>query len=179
MAQRAKPAQHGRHDAPHQGAVAVLQIGEPRMGALAVELLVERPRTPQHPIEDVGGDAPGGKSRRVDQRCFDRGRFVMLRQLPYTRAAPPAAIPSVAGVGALPERGRAGVSVRTAGEKWLPKWAYRRVIRRNPGRSRCAAGFGRAMMLGLQSRRRTLGPRPVDQQFGPRPVSSEGRHVDP
>src|SRR5215471_14396197 len=62
MPQRAEPAQHGRDDAPRQGAVAIRQRGESWMRLLAVDLLVERASAAQHSVDDVGGDAAGGEA---------------------------------------------------------------------------------------------------------------------
>ena len=52
-------AQHGADDAAHQRAVALVDMGEGGMRALAVELLVERPGAAQHAVEQVGRDAAG------------------------------------------------------------------------------------------------------------------------
>ncbi len=62
MAQRAEPANDGRDQRPRQRAVAVGERGKSRMGAGAVELVVERAAAAQHRLEDIGGDAPGGEA---------------------------------------------------------------------------------------------------------------------
>jgi hypothetical protein len=57
MAQRAEPPQHARDQGAHQGAVALGQ----RAKAAGFELFVERAPAPQHAVDDIGGDAPGGE----------------------------------------------------------------------------------------------------------------------
>ncbi len=59
MAQRAEPPQHRRHHGAHQRAVAIGERRQRRM-RLVVELLVERPPSAQHRLDDVGGDSAGG-----------------------------------------------------------------------------------------------------------------------
>ena len=57
IAKRAEPAQHGRHQAAHQRAIAVCEPGELELRGLVLDLLVERPPPAQDAIEDVSGDA--------------------------------------------------------------------------------------------------------------------------
>ena len=59
--QGAEPPQHGGDDDPHQRAIALGQCVELAAG---FELLVERTLLPQHPVDDVGGDAARGEARR-------------------------------------------------------------------------------------------------------------------
>src|SRR5262249_45081883 len=65
VAKCAEPAQHGRDDAAYECAVAVGEQREARMGAFAVELIVEWTRAPQHAVNDVGGDPPRRDSGAV------------------------------------------------------------------------------------------------------------------
>ena len=58
MAERAEPAQDGRHKAAHQRAVAVGERFQPGMRAGAVELVVERALLVQDAVENVGRDSP-------------------------------------------------------------------------------------------------------------------------
>ena len=61
MAQRAEPAQYRRHQGAHQRPVAIRQSSKIGMRCAIVELLVERPASAQHAVEDVGGDSARGK----------------------------------------------------------------------------------------------------------------------
>ena len=70
MPQRAEATQHGCDDAAHQRAVAVSKVGEPDIRALAVELLVERPRPPQHAVENLGRDPARRKAGGVVRGCL-------------------------------------------------------------------------------------------------------------
>ncbi len=77
VSQRAEPAYDCRRQRPHQRAVAIGQGREIGMRRLVLELLVERPLAPQHAVQHVGGDAAGGKSRRVgDGRGASHGRHL-------------------------------------------------------------------------------------------------------
>ena len=58
MAERAEPPQDGRHQPPHQGAVAVGQRLQSGMGAGAVELVIEGPLLVQHAVENIRRDPP-------------------------------------------------------------------------------------------------------------------------
>ena len=58
MAERAEPAQDGRHKTAHQRAVAVGQRFQRGMRAGAVELVVERALPVQHAVDNVGRDSP-------------------------------------------------------------------------------------------------------------------------
>ncbi len=58
MAERAEPPQNRRHQAPHQGAVAIGQRLQPGMRGGAVELLVERPMLVQHAVKNIRCDPP-------------------------------------------------------------------------------------------------------------------------
>ena len=64
MAQRAEPAQRGRHDVAHQRAVALGQHADAEHGLLVLELLVERTSATQHAVENIGRDPPGSETRR-------------------------------------------------------------------------------------------------------------------
>ena len=88
MAQRAEPAQRGRDQRAGERPIAVGKAGKPGIGAGAVELLIERAMLPQHGVENVGGNAPGGetgyvvaagRSGRVPARMFHL-RIASLRQ---------------------------------------------------------------------------------------------------
>ncbi len=59
MTQRAEPAHDGRDDGAHQRAVALVLE---RIEVAGFKLLVERPLAPQHALDDVRGDAPGGEA---------------------------------------------------------------------------------------------------------------------
>ena len=59
MTQRAEPADDVRHDGANQRAVALVLE---RIEIAGFELFVERPLAPQHAVDDVRGDAPGGEA---------------------------------------------------------------------------------------------------------------------
>ena len=69
MAQRTEPAQYRRHQGAHQRPVAIRQSSKIGMRCAIVELLVERPASAQHAIEDVGGDSARGKAGRINSGC--------------------------------------------------------------------------------------------------------------
>ena len=66
MPQRAEAAQHRRHQGAHQRPVAIRQSCKIRIGRAVVELLVERPASSQHAVEDLGGDPARGKAGRIN-----------------------------------------------------------------------------------------------------------------
>ncbi len=68
VAERAEPAQHGGHQAPHQRAVAVGQRLQSGMGTAAVELIVERAVLVQHAVDDVGGNPSCRKAWHFGRR---------------------------------------------------------------------------------------------------------------
>src|SRR5262249_60524719 len=61
MAQRAEPAQDGRHQRPRQRAVALGERRKPETGVL--ELLVKRPAAAQYAFEHVGGKTSRRQAR--------------------------------------------------------------------------------------------------------------------
>jgi hypothetical protein len=72
MAERAEPPQNRRHQAAHQGAVAVGERFQSGMGAGAVELIVEGAVLVQHSVEDVGRDPPCGEAGHFRRYCESR-----------------------------------------------------------------------------------------------------------
>ena len=58
MAERAEPPQNGRHQPPHQRAVAIGERLQSGMGGGAVELVVERAVLVQHAVENIRRDPP-------------------------------------------------------------------------------------------------------------------------
>ena len=62
MAQGTKSSQNGRHQTPHQGAIAVRKRFQPGMRAGPLELLVEGPVLVEYAIKNVRGDAPRGEA---------------------------------------------------------------------------------------------------------------------
>ena len=68
MAQAAEPPQHDRDQRPDQRTVAIRQAGKTGLDIRAFKLLVERTASPQHAVDDVGGDAPNGEAGRIGWR---------------------------------------------------------------------------------------------------------------
>jgi hypothetical protein len=60
-AQCAESAQHGGDELAYQRAVTVGQRRQPRMGVLALEVIVERPPPPEDVVKNVDGNAPRRK----------------------------------------------------------------------------------------------------------------------
>jgi hypothetical protein len=58
MAEGAEPPQNGRHQPSHQSAVAIGKGLQARMGAGAVELVIERPPLVQHAVENIRRNPP-------------------------------------------------------------------------------------------------------------------------
>src|SRR6516165_2763400 len=73
MAQRPEPAQHHRHQGPHQRAIALRKCCE--VGVRRA--IVERAVTAQHAVEDVDGDLPRREAGRVALGC---GRALIRHQ---------------------------------------------------------------------------------------------------
>ena len=69
MAERAEPPQDGRHQPPHQRAVAIGQRLQSGMGAGAVELVVERAVLVQHAVENVRCDPPRRETGHFGRYC--------------------------------------------------------------------------------------------------------------
>ena len=67
--QRSQPPKDGRHQPPHQGAVAVGQRLQPGMGGGAVELVVERAALVQHAVENIRRDPPRRETGHLGGRC--------------------------------------------------------------------------------------------------------------
>ena len=60
--QGAQPAQHGADKLARQRPVPLLQRREGAARLATLKLLVERPVPPQHAVEEIGGDPPGGEA---------------------------------------------------------------------------------------------------------------------
>ncbi len=58
MAERSQPPQNRRHQATHQGAVAIAEILQSGMRGGAIELFVERAVLMQNAIENIRRDPP-------------------------------------------------------------------------------------------------------------------------
>ena len=69
MAQRAQPPQDGRHQPPHQGAVAIGERLQSGMGGGAVELVVERAALVQHAVQNIRRDPPRREAGHLGGRC--------------------------------------------------------------------------------------------------------------
>ena len=65
MAQRTEPAQHGRHHRARERAVALLEGGE--FAGVSSISSSER-RLADHALDDIGCNAPDGKSGHLDSR---------------------------------------------------------------------------------------------------------------
>ena len=62
MTERAEPPENRRHQAPHQGTVAVGERLQAGMGARAVELIVEGAMLVQHAVENISRDPSRGEA---------------------------------------------------------------------------------------------------------------------
>ena len=62
VAQGAEPAQNGRDQAPHQGAIAIGKRLQSGMRGAAIELLVECPPLVQHAVKNIRCDPPRRKT---------------------------------------------------------------------------------------------------------------------
>jgi hypothetical protein len=69
MAEGAEPPQDRRHQAPHQGAVAIRKRLQSGMRGRAVELLVERPVLVQHVVKNICCDPPRRETGHFGRQC--------------------------------------------------------------------------------------------------------------
>jgi hypothetical protein len=69
MAERSEPAQDRRHQAPHQGAVAIGKRLQPGMRGRAVKLFVEGAMFVQDAVKNISRDAPGSEAGDLGRRC--------------------------------------------------------------------------------------------------------------
>ncbi len=69
MTKRAEPPQDRRHQAPHQGAVAIGKRLQPGMSAAAVKLVVEGTVLVQDAVENVRRDSPCRETGHFGRYC--------------------------------------------------------------------------------------------------------------
>ena len=69
MAERAEPPQNRRHQAPHQGAVAIGQRLQSGMRGGAVELVVERAMLVQYAVKNIRCDPPRRETWHFGWQC--------------------------------------------------------------------------------------------------------------
>ena len=86
MPERAQPPQDGRHQPPHQGAVAVGQRFQSGMGGGAVELVVEGAALVQHAVQNIRRDPPRREAGHLGGRCESYRRHKVLIAFETTAA---------------------------------------------------------------------------------------------